>query len=123
MYISFLGARSNMIFDWLNISRNNFMFNNCQAPCKFCENNIHTNPELVELTAESILLYTFSFLGNRLLTPDNKADCKSNTALVVKKHIDDHFSEPNLGLNSISIELSYNSKYLSTVFKKVFNTY
>jgi len=120
-YVSFLGARSNMIFEQLKISRNNFLFNNCQEPCKFCENNIHTNPEFADLAAESILLYTFSFLGNRLLAQDSKSDYKSNIALVIKKHIDDNFSDPFLSLNSISTELSYNSKYLSTAFKKAFS--
>ena len=62
-YISFLGTRSNMIMEKLGISSSKFYFSGCTQLCKFWEKGLDTNQEISDLITESILLYTFHFLG------------------------------------------------------------
>ena len=40
---------------------------------------------------------------------------------MIKKHIDDICFDTNLSLEQISKELSYNAKYISSIFKKEFH--
>lgn len=117
MYISFVGIRGNMIMESLNINRNNFLFHQADEVQDFWEKGISTNQKVMELISESVLLYSFSFLGNRLL-PDNDKPKQQRSVELIKKYIDDHFTEHNFSLNNMSQELSYNKKYVSYIFKK-----
>ena len=121
MYISFLGSRANMIMDSLKISQHNFFFTGCQEVYEFWKHGLGANSEITDLIAESILLYSFYFLGNNIIPLDAKNNLKENTALMIKKYIDDNFSLSKLSLEMISSELSYSPKYISSVFKKSFN--
>jgi len=118
MYISFLGSRANMIMDKLKISPNNFHFKNCGEISDFWKNGLNANPELSDLISESILLYTFTFLGNKILTYNSTDKQKDHLSMLVKKYIDDNYSIPSLSLETISSALSYNKKYISSTFKK-----
>ncbi len=121
MYISFLGSRSNMIMEKLGITKHDFFFSDCEEVYEFWKNGLDINTELSDLMAESVLLYTFSFLGKRLLPSGDKNESKENLSLIIKKYIDDNFSKPKLSLELLSNELSYSPKYISAVFKKTFN--
>lgn len=121
MYISFLGPRSIMIMDSLNISSKNFIFKDCQEIYDFWNKGLGANPEVTDLISESILLYSFAFLESRYLTFDIKNQSVDDAALLVKKYIDDHFSQSKLSLDELSNNLSYSPKYISSVFKKKFN--
>ncbi len=120
MYISFVGSRGNMIMEKLGVSPQNFVFPECNEVYDFWKNGIDTSSEVMDLISESVLLYTFSFLGKKLLrrSPDDKKE--SSFTLTVKKYIDDHFTESGLSLDRISIETRYNPKYISSAFKKHF---
>lgn len=120
MYISFLGSRSNMIMDKLKISAHNFLFNNCDELYDFWAKGLDANAETADLIAESILMYSFYFLGNKFIHLDSKNNLTGNTSLIIKKYIDDNFSRHKLTLSSIGHELSYSPKYISTTFKKSF---
>lgn len=120
MYISFLGNRTNLIMEKLKISNYNFLFHDCEEIYEFWKKGLNSNPDISDLITESILLYTFSFIGNRLLPAGNKSERKGNAALIIKKYIDDNFFVSKLSLEVISNELSYSPKYISTVFKKNF---
>ena len=119
MYISFVGLRGNMIMESLNINNNNFLFHNANELQEFWEKGISTSSKVVKLISESVLLYSFSFLGSRLLPDDDKPK-QHNSIDLIKKYIDDHFTEHNFSLSNMSRELSYNKKYISHVFKKHF---
>ena len=119
MYISFVGLRANMIMERLNISGHNFIFHDADEVHAFWKKGIKTNPQVMDLISESVLLYTFSFLGDRILEKNNRSKQNHNVQLI-KKYIDDHFTDHNFSLQSISNELSYNKKYTSFVFKKHF---
>lgn len=119
MYISFVGLRGNMIMESLNIRSNNFLFHNADEVQDFWEKGISASSKVMELISESVLLYTFSFLGNRLL-PDNNKPKQHHSVDLIKKYLDDHFTDHNFSLENMSQELSYNKKYISYVFKKHF---
>jgi len=121
MYISFLGSRANMIMDNLKISSQNFFFSGCQEIYEFWKNGLGTKPEIADLIAESILLYSFYFLGDKIIPLNTKNNLNGNVALTIKKYIDDNFSQTKLTLEMMSKELSYSPKYISSIFKKKFN--
>ena len=118
MYISFLGSRGNMIREKFGISGNNFVFKDCAEVGDFWQRGLGTNSELSDLVSESVLLYTFSYIGNKTMQFDSKAKPDSNAVMNIKKYIDDNFSDVDFSLKNISNELSYNPKYISAVFKK-----
>lgn len=117
MYISFVGYRGNELMESLKISCNNFIFHDMDEIYDFWKKALLTNPKVIDLISESVLLYTFSFLGNRLLTENNTSK-QHHCIDEIKKYIDDHFSSHNFSLEAMSRELSYNKKYISYVFKK-----
>ncbi len=121
MYISFLGFRANMIMDNLKISPQNFLFNDCQEIYEFWKKGLSSNSDLTDLISESVLLYSFHFLGNRIIPLISKKHLNEDIALKTKKYIDDNFSHPKLSLELLSNELSYSPKYISSTFKKKFN--
>lgn len=118
MYISFLGARGHRILDMLGITPYRCVFHDCRAVFPFWQEGMQAKAELLDLISESILLYTFTYLGNRLLTaPDNRAQGE-DIILWIKKYVDENFSQAELSLETISHALGYNKKYISYVFKK-----
>ncbi len=120
MYISFLGTKSYEIMDKLKISSQKFHFADCEELFDFWKKGLHAREDLVDLASESILMYSFYFLGNKLLKSDKKSNPREKIAYIIKKYIDDNFSEQKLTLEKISDELSYSPKYISSVFKKSF---
>lgn len=119
MYISFVGLRGNEIMESLNINGNNFLFHGATEIREFWEKGIHANPKVVHLMSESVLLYTFSFLGNRLL-PDHDKARQHHSVDIIKKYLDDHYTDHDLSLETMHRALSYNKKYISHIFKKHF---
>lgn len=121
MYISFLGSRANMIMDSLKISSQNFLFAGCQEIYDFWKKGLASNPELTDLISESILLYSFYYLGDKIISLSPQKTLNEELALKIKKYIDDNLSQPRLSLEMLSQELSYSPKYISSIFKKSFN--
>ncbi len=122
MYISFLGSRANMIMDKLKISPRNSHFKGCHDVYDFWQKGLNANPETLDLISESILLYSFCFLGDKVIPLNTINNSKKNdAALIIKKYLDDNFSQAKLSLEVISNDLSYNPKYISSIFKKRFN--
>ena len=119
MYISYLGSRGNMILDRLNIDTKNYIFHNCSKIFSFWKEGLETKESMTDLISESILLYTFSFIGEKNISND-RVSLQNNTFLLIKKYVDDNLSDPSLSLKKISNEINYNQKYISTVFKKHF---
>ena len=116
MYISFLGARGNQIMESLDISKKNYLFHGCDDVYTVWNSGISIASQMSDLMSESILLYTFSYLGNKNTTHHKN----NNTALSIKKYVDDNFTDLDFSLKKIADSLSYNKKYISTVFKNEF---
>ena len=120
MYISFLGARGNMIMEKLHIDHRNFIFHDFEHISDFWKSCITITGEFSDLVSESVLLYTFSQLGIKLSLPVSKTNEAPGAGLLIKKYIDDHYSDTNFSVSALSRELQYNPKYVSAVFKKTF---
>ena len=121
MYISFVGLRGNMLLEKFNISNKNFIFHHADAVHEFWQKGILSDAGMMDLMSESVLLYTFSFLGHKLPPKQNKS-LPNHTVALIKKYLDEHFSEQEFSLESISEHLSYNKKYISSIFKKHMGT-
>lgn len=119
MYISFVGFRGNMILESLKINGNNFLFHGAEEVQAFWEKGISAGAKVMELISESVLLYTFAFLGNRILPDDNRPK-QHHSVDLIKKYLDDHFTDQRFSLEGMSRELSYNKKYISHMFKRHF---
>lgn len=120
MYISFLGSRASMIMDKLGISSSDFIIKDCHEVADFWKNGIGMADDVSEWMTESILLYTFSYLGKKRLVANRSLNEKSNASFEIKKFIDDNFTNEKFSLAFIGEYLSYSPKYISTVFKKAF---
>lgn len=120
MYISFIGTRGNMLMDKLKISSQNCLFPACNDVHSFWQRGIDTSTEWSDITSEGILLYTFSYIAKKVLPEQRAEKSVGLTALIIKKYIDDHFNDTDFSLEAIGKEISYNKKYISSVFKKYF---
>ena len=117
MYISYLGARANKIYESLGINRNNCVFRGYEDADNLWMSAINVTKEASALRAESVVLYTFSLIAEKTLCHINAKE-SDDAVLLIKKHIDDNLSNAKLSLAQISAELSYNQKYISSLFKK-----
>lgn len=119
IYISFIGLRANVIMDKLKISSVNCVFYNFPHLHDMWNEALTISHDVLELRSESILLYTFSAISTRVLN-ESTFDKLSEIPSLIKKYIDEHLSDSELSLQKISIELSYNPKYISMIFKENF---
>ena len=118
IYISYIGARANMIMDKLKITIHNCVFHDFDEICNFWMESLYVDSTMFDLRSESVLLYTFSVMGTRFLQEDDGDRKAMVTASLIKKYIDDNFSDTEFSLDKMGSELSYNKKYISRVFKK-----
>lgn len=121
MYISYMGSRADMIMDKLKINGQNCLFHDFEEVESFWTDSLKANSALFDLRSESVLLYTFSVMGTRFLEEEGKEKKTAAAAALIKKYVDDNFSDTELSLDKIGAELSYNKKYVSTVFKNKYN--
>lgn len=120
MYASFLGSRTNQIMEQLSISPTHFHFPDCSDVYAFWQHGLTCKTELSDLLAESIVLYTFYYLGDKYLPSKGGNEKTGDFALRVKRFVDDNYSDPALSLEHIGEALFYSPKYVSSSFKKYF---
>lgn len=118
MYISFLGARGNMLMEKLGISPQRHLFSDCHDLETVWRQGIDCPPELSDMAGEGVLLLTFAYLGGRMPAFAQRDRQSGNAVSAIKRYLDERFSDPGFSLDNLSKELKYNKKYLSTVFKK-----
>lgn len=113
IYISFEGGRCEELFARFGITPNNCVFEGHEGLTSFWQNSlIKANENNLDLISESVLLYT---LGE---TVPSKADDSKKLLNIVKKYIEDNFTDSELSLSSLADAIGYNSKYISRMFKK-----
>lgn len=121
VYISYLGVRANQIMDRLKITKNNFIFRSCSEIESFWKNALKFKSEALDLISESVLLYSFSVIAEKNSKNSNQTKIKeTENILLIKKYIEDNFSDSSLSSEKIANEFSYNKKYISAMFKKKF---
>ena len=121
MYAGYLGTRCNKIFENLKISRNNCLFKGFEEAEAFWLDALNASKRASALRVESLILYTFSLISERVL-PQEKESRSADVVLLIKKYVDDNISDSELSLEKISIALSYNAKYVSSLFKRKMGT-
>lgn len=118
LYISYIGIRANILMERLKIDSRHLLFKNFQTLHGFWQNALEiSNLGNIDMLSESVLLYTFSMIENEITEPGCLAK-GANSVLLIKKYIDENFSDTDMSLEKISREFSYNKKYISTAFKK-----
>lgn len=122
MYISFFGLRANELTDRFGITQRNFVFEGMDALKPIWEWGIAQPSAVIDLTSEAVLLQTFALIGSHALQKQENKDISNSEErfLLVKKYIDENFSDIYFSLDKVSQEFSYNKKYISSAFKKYF---
>ncbi len=118
-YVGFLGKEANKLIDELKINVNNCVFTNLESVAQIWENAIKLPSETSNLFSKGVVYFTFAqMMAKNIPTLSKKKEY--NTASLIKKYIDENFSDANLSLDSICKNLSYNPKYTSAIFKSEF---
>jgi len=112
-YIGFDGSRSDELFHRFGICRGNRVFEGFDGLIPLWRESLaRATDKTIDLSAESVLLYTFSKM-------DAAEDDKELDAVRrVIEILEEDFTDPGLSIAAVAQRLSYNSKYLSHIFKK-----
>lgn len=112
MYISFEGSRANELFHRFNINKNCRNFDGFEGLIPlWLESLSGASEQVIDLAAESILLYTFSRLSLNI----NQQNNLISRVLAISE---EQFVNSELSITKIAEKLGYNSKYLSHHFKE-----
>ncbi len=112
MYIDFDGTRSRELFRRFGIIDGNRVFSGFDGLIPFWHESLsRASAENIDLSAESILLYTFS----RLSVNTPKGNPLVNKIIELSE---ESFKENDFSISIIANELGYNVKYLSHIFKE-----
>ena len=122
IYVSYIGVQANMIMERLRVNAQNYVFRGYEKLGEYWADAVFNCDRLPELAAEGVLFYTFSKIGCDALRQEETVSVSDAVykMQMVKKYIDDHFSDSTLSLEGISQEFAYNRKYLSSAFKQQF---
>lgn len=112
MYIDFDGTRSQELFRRFGIVDGNRIFSGFDGLIPLWHESLsRASSENIDLSAESILLYTFS----RLTVNTPKGNPLVNKIIELSE---EGFKENNFSISIIAKELGYNAKYLSHIFRE-----
>lgn len=122
MYISYVGVRANAEMERIGINKKNFVFEGYDDLYSLWTEGIGHRSEMIDLASESILLYTLLKIGTRTIYKEKETSqaVSMNNGSLLKKYIDDNFSDPELSLEKMSDHFSYSPNYISSLFKKYF---
>ena len=112
MYIDFSGSRSGEFFRRFDITPLSRLYDGFDGLIPLWQESLfRASEKTIDLTAESILLYTLSRLFDRAST---------DVGLIsqIIQLTEENFKNPELSILQIAEKLSYNPKYLSHVFKE-----
>lgn len=119
VYVGFTGTRAAKIIDFLGISEKKFIFPELAINDELWKAALSLPVESLKLYSEGLLLCAFA----QIAALNNEITSKGRLPEIgekLKKYIDENFNNPDLTLDYISKEFSYNKKYLSKVFKEEF---
>ena len=118
-YITFLGARSNMLLEKVGVNPQSFVFHGVHGALPIWNAALDSAEQgaIADLVCESVLLYTFALVGKG---SGDDEDVGEDVILHVKKYVDENYSDPGIDLDALAQRFSYNKKYLSARFKSRF---
>ncbi len=112
MYIDFGGDRATALFNRFAISRVNRIFKGFDGLIPLWHDSLYRASEInLDLVSEGLLLYAFSRFSE---------DSEGKNSIVNKILLltEENFTSSDISLSDLAKELSYNSKYLSHIFKE-----
>lgn len=113
IYIEFEGNRADILFRRFGITAFSRLFTKFDSLIPLWIDSLtRSNEKSIDLASESVLLYTFS----RLNCDFSK---QNNIVTGIVEIVEEQFSDPKMSISSISEKMSYNSKYLSHIFKEL----
>jgi AraC-like DNA-binding protein len=111
-YISFNGSRIDELFKRFNINKFNRVFENQQGLIPFWTDSLtRAEKDNIDLLSEGVLLYSLSKLKKYNVNNEN-------VVYKLIEYVEKNFDDVDFSLQKLADEWSYNSKYLSVVFKK-----
>ena len=121
-YISFLGVKANVLTEKFGINYRSFLFENVQGVFDLWQSALEFSSSVCDFAYEGILYYTLAQIADKFIIKNSTQLnlVNSDRFMLVKKYIDDNFSNANFSLSDIAKEFGYNKKYISTAFKKRF---
>ena len=112
MYIDFDGTRATELLRRFAIIDNNRKFSGFDGLIPFWKESLsRASKENIDLSAESILLYSFSRFS--ALAP--KGNSLINRIIELTE---ENFKDNSFSINTVAEELGYNTKYISHIFKE-----
>lgn len=112
LYIQFEGSRADTLLRRFEITPSNRAFSGFDGMIPLWSESLgRASEQTVDLSAESMLLYSFS----RLVSVDRE---RNDPVEQIIQLTEERFNDNALTLAAIAEELSYNPKYLSAAFKK-----
>ena len=127
LYISFMGSGAEALFQDLNINHEKPVYRGFMNVIDYWFTAIsRLNQINANILAESVLLYTLSFINNKETVAAVDRNSKNVCSMIID-YLQNHFSDPDLSLTKLADMFNYTQKYLSFLFKSVvgvgFNTY
>lgn len=119
MFISFFGSKAYNLLSSRGIESTNSAENGFFDLIEIWEKVISSKNDTM-LAAEGVLLVSLSCMGLKDQTFD--APDKNELAEHIRKLINENYCNNELSLSFLAEKLSYNEKYISTVFKRTFGT-
>lgn len=111
-YISFHGRRGDELMTRFGICRERCSFNGHEELISFWRNSqLLAEDGNIDLLCEAVLLYSLA-----ALQPAKAAGSDVLSRIVTLTQ--EHFTDPGLSISAIAAQLGYDSKYLSSLFKK-----
>jgi AraC-like DNA-binding protein len=110
--ITFSGKRGDELLKRFCVNEANCVFHVFESLVPMWKEGVLRSKEATgDILSESVLLYTFSKLYPAI-------NIHSDVFSDILGYVDENFSDPHLSLMSVAERFSYNTKYLSHVFKK-----
>lgn len=120
-YIAFIGKRANQLFDKYGLTPCNCVFHGFQNLEKLWTDAIEMDNKTLELSAEGVLLFSIATFGENFYeTKQQEKEQEKSIVKKIKDYIDIHFANQGLSLQTISDDLLYSPKYISTIFKRCY---
>ena len=113
-YVSFFGGRANMLMDKCKIGADNCVFTDIDDMDVLWKRTSDMSPDVAALRGEGILLCTLSAVCKKLSVEaeSNKAE---TSAVKLRNHLEENFSDPEMGLDKLSRNVGLNPKYISSL--------
>ena len=118
IYISYEGNRAREFLDRICFNEHAPVYHGFEYLSPFWEESVNTvNENNIDLMAEGVLLYTASCICSRF-TFDVPDSGEQNHILRIKQYLDEHYTDPELNLQTLSELFSYHYKYVSKMFAR-----